>query len=90
MFLASKAVWAGIVFLMLTSGISRPRPTLLASGANDSKEVPTVVPRNDVRKIQEALQHNGQYGAKVDGVFGLRTRASIRGFQKTENLPVTG
>ena len=90
MFLASKAVWAGIVFLMLTSGISRPRPTLLASGANDSKEVPTVVPRNDVRKIQEALQDNGQYGAKVDGVFGLRTRASIRGFQKTENLPVTG
>ena len=27
---------------------------------------------------------------EVDGVFGLRTRASIRGFQKAENLPVTG
>jgi len=37
-----------------------------------------------------ALQDNGQYGAKVDGIFGLRTRASIRGFQKAENLPVTG
>ena len=90
MFLASKAAWAGIVFLLLTSGISRPR-TPLASGANVSKEVPTVVQANDVKKIQEALQGNGQYGArKVDGVFGLRTRASIRGFQKAENLPVTG
>ncbi len=90
MFLASKAAWAGIVFLLLTSGISRPRPTPLASGANVSKEVPTVVPQDDVKKIQEALQDNGQYGAKVDGVFGLGTRASIRGFQKAENLPVTG
>ena len=90
MFLAGKAAWAGIVFLLLTSGISRPRGTLLASGTNVSKEVPTVVQPNDVRKIQEALQDNGQYGAKVDGVFGLRTRASIRGFQKAENLPVTG
>ncbi len=90
MFLASKVAWAGIVFLMLTSGISRPRRTPLASGANLSQEVPMVVQRNDVKKIQEALQDNGQYGAKVDGVFGLRTRASVRGFQKTENLRITG
>ena len=90
MFLASKVAWAGMVFLLLSSGISRPRPTPLASEANVSKEVPTVVERSDVRKIQEALQGKGQYGGKVDGVFGLRTRASIRGFQKAENLPVTG
>ncbi len=90
MFLASKAAWAGIVCLLLTSGISRPRRTPLASEANVSKEVPTVVQVNDVKKIQEALQGKGQYGGKVDGVFGLRTRASIRGFQKAENLPVTG
>jgi peptidoglycan hydrolase-like protein with peptidoglycan-binding domain len=89
MFLASKAAWAGIVFLLLTSGISRPRAPL-ASGANVSREVPTVVQANDVKKIQEALQGSGQYAGKVDGVFGLRTRASIRGFQKAENLPVTG
>jgi len=90
MFLAGKAAWAGIVFLVLTSGISRPHSNPLLSGANVSKEVPPVVSRNDVKKIQEALQDNGQYGAKVDGVFGLQTRASIRGFQKAENLPVTG
>jgi peptidoglycan hydrolase-like protein with peptidoglycan-binding domain len=72
------------------SGISRPRQTPLASGANESKEVPVVAQPNDVKRIQEALQDNGQYGGKVDGVFGLRTRASIRGFQKAESLPVTG
>jgi peptidoglycan hydrolase-like protein with peptidoglycan-binding domain len=78
MFLATKAACAGIVFL------------LLAAGATVSQEVPPVARPNDVKKIQEALQDNGQYGGKVDGVFGLRTRASIRGFQKAENLPVTG
>jgi peptidoglycan hydrolase-like protein with peptidoglycan-binding domain len=90
MFIVSKAAWAGIVFLLLTSGISRPRRTPLGSGANVSKEVPAVGQRNDVKKIQEALQGNGQYGGKVDGVFGLRTRASIRAYQTAENLPVTG
>jgi len=43
MFLASKAAWAGVVFIFLATGISGPRPTPLASGAN-SKEVPAVGP----------------------------------------------
>lgn len=30
------------------------------------------------------------YREKIDGVIGLRTRASIRRFQRAENLPVTG
>jgi peptidoglycan hydrolase-like protein with peptidoglycan-binding domain len=90
MLLASKAACAGIVFLLLTTGISGPRRTPLASGANVSKEVPAVGPRNDVKKMQETLRDKGHYSGEVDGVLGLRTRASIRGFQKTENLPVTG
>jgi hypothetical protein len=40
MFLASKAAWAGIICILLTTGISRPRATPVASGANVSKEVP--------------------------------------------------
>jgi peptidoglycan hydrolase-like protein with peptidoglycan-binding domain len=39
--------------------------------------------------MQQTLQDKGHYREEVDGVFGLRTRASIRGFQKAENLPVT-
>jgi peptidoglycan hydrolase-like protein with peptidoglycan-binding domain len=90
MFLAGKAAWAGIVFILLTTGISGPRPTPLAPGANLSKEVPAIGHRNDVKKMQQTLRDKGHYRGEVDGVFGLRTRASIRGFQKAENLPVTG
>ncbi|HWO34748.1 MAG TPA: peptidoglycan-binding domain-containing protein [Candidatus Acidoferrum sp.] len=75
---------------MLTTVISgRPGPTPPPSGANLGKE-PPVVQRNDVRKMQENLRGKGYYRGKVDGVFGLRTRASIRGFQEAENLTVTG
>jgi peptidoglycan hydrolase-like protein with peptidoglycan-binding domain len=90
MLLSGKAAWAGIVFILLTTWLSGPRPTPLASGANLSEEVPAVRNRNDVRKMQQTLQGKGHYGGEVDAVFGLRTRASIRGFQKAESLPVTG
>jgi len=40
--------------------------------------------------MQEALQNKGYYGSRVDGVFGLRTRDSIRAYQRAENLPITG
>jgi hypothetical protein len=90
MFLASKAAWAGIVFILLTTGISGPRPRPLASGAGLSKEVPGVVHRDDLEKMQQTLWGKGHYRGKVDGVFGLRTQASIRAYQKAENLPITG
>jgi peptidoglycan hydrolase-like protein with peptidoglycan-binding domain len=40
--------------------------------------------------MQENLRGKGYFRGEVDGVFGLRTRAGIRGLQKAENLPVTG
>src|ERR1700685_4771790 len=90
MLLAGKAACSGIVFILLTSGVSGPRPTPLALGANLPKEAPAVRNRNDVKKMQQTLQDQGHYRGEVDGVFGLRTRASIRGFQQAENLPATG
>jgi peptidoglycan hydrolase-like protein with peptidoglycan-binding domain len=90
MLLAGKAACSGIVLILLTIGVSGPRPTPLALGTNLPKEVPAVRNRNDVRKVQQTLQDKGHYLGEVDGVFGLRTRASIRGFQKAENLTVTG
>jgi peptidoglycan hydrolase-like protein with peptidoglycan-binding domain len=53
-------------------------------------EAPAGTHWNDVKKTQQILQDRGQYHGKIDGVPGLRMRASIRGFQKTQNLPVTG
>jgi peptidoglycan hydrolase-like protein with peptidoglycan-binding domain len=90
MFLASKAACAGIVFLLLATGISGPRPTPIASGPNLRNEVPVIGHGNDVKKLQQTLRDKGHYRGDIDGVFGLRTRPSISGFQKAENLPATG
>ena len=90
MLFAGKAAWSGIVFLLLATGVSGPRQTPLALGADLGKVAPAGRNRNDVRKLQQTLQGKGHYRGEVDGVFGLRTRASILGFQKAENLPVTG
>lgn len=90
MFLTGKVAWAVIVFLLLATGISGPRPTLLTSGVEPSKEMPAVPHPNHVNRMQQTLRDKGHYRGKVDGVLGLRTRAGIRGYQKTENLPVTG
>ena len=40
--------------------------------------------------MQDTLRNKGHYEGQVDGVFGLRTRASIRAYQKAESLPITG
>jgi peptidoglycan hydrolase-like protein with peptidoglycan-binding domain len=90
MLLAGKAVGAGITFLLLTIGTSGTRPTTLPSGPGLSKEARGWVYPNDVRKMQQTLRDKGHYRGEVDGVFGLRTRARFRGFQKAEHLPASG
>jgi peptidoglycan hydrolase-like protein with peptidoglycan-binding domain len=90
MLFAGKAACAGIAFILLTIGTSGPSPTPLPSGANLSKEVPGGAHPNDAIKMRQNLQDKGHYRGKVEGVFDPRTRASIRAYQKAENLPVTG
>jgi len=90
MFISTKASWAGLVFILVMTGISRPRPATLASAPNLSKEVPAVWHRAGVQTMQETLRDKGHYRGKINGVVGLRTRASVRVFQKAENLPATG
>ncbi len=90
MFLANGTVGTGIVFALLTTGILGLNLRSSASGSDLTKERPALVHANDVKKMQQALQDRGHYRGKIDGDIGLRTRASIRGFQKAENLPVTG
>lgn len=94
MFLAGKAAYAGIVFLLLTTWISGPTPKPVTPGTDVSEKPPEVgqndMSADDVNKMQQTLQDQGHYRGKVDGRLGLRTRASIRAYQKAENLPVTG
>ena len=91
MFLASKIEWAGITFTLLTMGMLVPGlPRSAAASDSPQEGVGAFVMKNEVTKMQETLRDKGHYRGKVDGVFGLRTRASIRAYQKAENFPITG
>jgi peptidoglycan hydrolase-like protein with peptidoglycan-binding domain len=48
------------------------------------------VPVDTVMKIQKALTRFAYANVKVDGVAGAATRAAIRAFEKSYDLPVTG
>jgi hypothetical protein len=91
MFLAKRIRWAGIAFTFLATGlldIGLPRS---AAGSDFHKEgVAAFIIENEITKMQETLRDKGYYLGKVDGLFGLRTRASIRAYQKAENFPITG
>jgi hypothetical protein len=87
---AGRIACSGIAFLLMTLGNSGPRPTPLDSGTCISSEVPGETYWNEVKAVQQVLQDRGHDHGKIDGVFGLQTRASIRAFQKAENLPVNG
>jgi len=89
--LANKIGWTAIASALLTTGMLVEGFPGNAAGAESNKEgVSTFVIKNEITKMQEILLIKGHYRGKVDGVFGLRTRASIHAYQKAENLPVTG
>lgn len=90
MFLVSRTVEIGIVCVLLMSGMFVASLPSFAAVSEPGQEALVVVHQNDVKKMQQALHDRGLYRGKVDGVVGLRTRASIRTFQKAENLPTTG
>ena len=91
MFLASKIGWAGIDCNLLTTAmLAQGFPRSPAASDSGKKGIAVFVVKDEIRKVQETLRTKGYYEGKVDGVFGLRTRASIRAYQKAENLPITG
>ena len=94
MFFAAKIACSGIVCSLMTPWISGPGQTPFHAGVVVGSEVAGIAlpadVNDDVNKVQQTLLDEGYYRGKVDGVLGLRTRASIRGFQKDEHLPVTG
>ena len=91
MFLASKIVWAGIALTLLTTGmLAPPLPQSAPSSGSTTDGAAAFVVKNEIKELQDALRNKGHYVGQVDGVLGLRTRASIRSYQKAENLPITG
>ena len=65
MFLVRKAAWAGIIFILLTTGISGSRPTPVASGPNLSKEV--LAGRTLGRRQEDAASPPGQRTLQREG-----------------------
>ena len=91
MFLASKIGWAGVALALLTAGILAPGfPRSRARPDSNPEADATFITRNEIMKMQETLHNQGYYQGNVDGIFGLRTRASLRAYQKAEKLPFTG
>ncbi len=91
MFLTRKVRWAGLALTLLTAGMLVQSFLRSAAGSDSGKQgVPTFVTKNEICKMQEILRDKGLYRGKIDGVFGLQTRASIRAYQKAENLTITG
>lgn len=91
MFLARKIKWTGIAFAFLTTGmLVQSFPQSPAGSDSNTEGVTVFVVKNEIKKVQETLRNKGHYGGKVDGVFGPRTRAGIRAYQKSETLPITG
>jgi len=99
MLYAGKVGCVGVVFLSVTTWISGPGLTPPASSGSLNRQAAEDQHWSDVngaknsdavRQMQQTLQNEGHYRGKIDGTLGLRTRASLRGFQRAENLPVTG
>lgn len=74
--------WRWAVFTLLAIGMSGLSLASFASAADLSKE--------DIVSVQESLTNKGYHPGTADGVLGPRTRASLREYQKSEKLPVTG
>ena len=90
MFPNSKTVWTRVVFSFLTAGMLGLGLMPLIYAANRSEEKPAGLHPGDIKKVQEGLRDKGYYRGQVDGVLGPQTRAGIRQYQESENLPITG
>jgi len=90
MFQSSKEKWARVVFIFLATGVLGLSLMPLAFGVNLSEEQPALMNQDNIRIVQETLRDKGYYSGQVDGILGPQTRAGIRQYQKSENLPVTG
>lgn len=72
-----------IMTLMVTAGFLLP-----AVSASAAQEY--FFTRGQIMDIQRTLTADGHYRAGVDGIWGPRSRAGLRGFQAEKGLPVTG
>lgn len=61
--------------------------TRIYLGARDGVPLPE---RDQKKRVQAALKLLGHYDGDIDGIFGRGTARSIKSYQQSEGLPVTG
>jgi peptidoglycan hydrolase-like protein with peptidoglycan-binding domain len=88
--LLAKVACTSIALMLLATGPPATHLNPVSPENKEARDIATIPQFLDVKATQQQLSDKGHYRGKVDGVLGLRTRASIRGFQKDENLRVTG
>jgi peptidoglycan hydrolase-like protein with peptidoglycan-binding domain len=86
----SSRVWAGVLFTFLAIGVLGPGRMPLAFAVSPSEGEAAVLNQKDIKNVQEILRDKGYYTGRIDGLMGPKTRAGIRQYQESENLPVTG
>jgi peptidoglycan hydrolase-like protein with peptidoglycan-binding domain len=87
----SKTAWTKVFFILLVAGLlglSMVSRTFAANPGDQEKS--SGLSHHDIKKLQENLRDKGYYHADVDGVLGPQTRAAIRQYQESENLPASG
>ena len=91
MLFVSKIGRAGIALSLLATGmLANAFRQIPAKSSSNTQQAAPFVRKEEIKKTQETLRNKGHYRGNVDGVFGLRTRAGIRAYQRAETLPITG
>jgi peptidoglycan hydrolase-like protein with peptidoglycan-binding domain len=64
--------------------------SLAPTASASDKSAAVATHKQDIKTAQQSLRDKGLYQGRVDGLLGPHTRASIRQYQNSEGLPVTG
>lgn len=74
-----------------TSSAAAPSPNYSsAAPAQQQAEAQQPVTPDTIRQVQQTLQQQGMYRARVDGVWGPQTEAAVRSYQQKNNLNASG
>ena len=71
----------GLISIIMVIGFKYSKVDALSKYGSNS---------NEVRQIQEKLKRWGYYTGSVDGVYGSKTLAAVKSFQKKNGLTVDG
>jgi peptidoglycan hydrolase-like protein with peptidoglycan-binding domain len=83
---ARKAQGKDTVGAKIDRGVDKTK----AKAREAKDKVSNKMERGDTKNAQQALQAKGYNPGPIDGVYGPRTTAAMRDYQKAEGLKVTG